>query len=136
MWVVGMMRQKTARREILPSEPASPAAKEAYLKKWDLLKEKSAKGCSNASVDGMTVYRNYNPQRKVPESEIGHVIRRISLLHPGKLMENNKRVSLEDMEEALRLTTSAQNDPACIVIFREDGLFVIARKSSNFAGNK
>ena len=136
LWVGSMMQKKQERRTVLLSVPVQAAEREKYERKWNLLKEKSAKEYSAASVAGMVVYKKYNSNMKIPENEIGYVARLINLIPPSKLMENNKRVSWEDMNEAVLLADGAQNDPARIVIFRDDGLFVIARRNSHFAGNK
>ena len=122
-----MAQQKPARHVALLSGPVQTAERQRYQKKWDLLKEKSAKEYSNASVDGMTVYRKYSPGKMAPVEEIGVVKWLIKLIPPNKLMEANKRVSWEDMDRAVLLADGAQGDPACIAIFRDDGLFVIAK---------
>ena len=122
-----MAQQKPARHVALLSGPVQATERQRYQKRWDLLKEKSAKEYSNASVDGMTVYRKYSPGKMAPVEEIGVVKWLIRLIPPNKLMETNKRVSWEELDSAVLLADSAQGDPARIVIFRDDGLFVIAK---------
>jgi len=131
-----MVQKKQVQRAILLSVPVKAEEKAPYLKKWGLLKEKSAREYSNASVDGMMVCRKYAPQARTAVDEIGYVVRLIHLLHPDKLMENNRRVSEEDLNEAVLLAEAAPGNPARIVIFRDDGLFVLAKRNGAQLGER
>lgn len=122
--------QKKQPRRVLTNELVSPAEKEKYASQWAFLKGKSDGEYAGASIYRMTVYQSYSKDLNAPIGEVGYVCRKITLLRPESLRENNKRASWEDLDEAARLASDAAGDPALFVIFRDDGLFVLARKKS------